>query len=63
MAANTTENESIKMLLMKEGLVNLSQQYFEFAEKAAMIFKAQRTVASKLPDANCSVQEMKFNGE
>ncbi|XP_073994150.1 uncharacterized protein [Rhodnius prolixus] len=61
-AANTTENESIKMLLMKEGLVNLSQQYFEFAEKAAMIFKAQRTVASKLPDANCSVQEMKFNG-
>ncbi|KAK9497217.1 hypothetical protein O3M35_004575 [Rhynocoris fuscipes] len=61
-ASNTTENESVKMLLMKEGLLNLSNQFIELADKTAIIFKAQRVVAGTLPDAQTNVQDIKFNG-
>ncbi|XP_052798560.1 uncharacterized protein LOC128230383 [Mya arenaria] len=46
------ENEAVKLIRLKEGLLKMSDSYIEMAYKANIIFGAQKNVALQLPDVH-----------
>ncbi|XP_060064503.1 uncharacterized protein LOC132544869 [Ylistrum balloti] len=57
------ENEAVKMIRMKEGLLRMSEAYMELGNKCAMIFEAQRDVAFQLPDVHGKeLEQVKYSG-
>ncbi|XP_046406585.1 uncharacterized protein LOC124171458 [Ischnura elegans] len=57
------ENECIKMIRVKEGLLKLSESYIELAHKCNVIYDAQRDIAHEIPDVHESdIQEIKYTG-
>ena len=46
------ENEAVKMIRVKEGLVKLGTAYCELAHKCLVIFSAHKDIASQLPDVH-----------
>ena len=53
-ADKVRENEAVKLIRMKGGLLKLSEAYLEFAKKCSVIFEAQRvsTVVMSLRISN-----------
>lgn len=57
------ENEAIKLIRLKEGLLKLSDAYIELANKSAIIFEAQREISHQLPDVHGrDLHEIKYTG-
>uniref|UniRef100_A0A1B6JQ69 F-BAR domain-containing protein n=1 Tax=Homalodisca liturata TaxID=320908 RepID=A0A1B6JQ69_9HEMI len=46
----THENEGVKVIKLKEGLLKLSDSYIELAQKSSMIFDGKRNIAGGLPE-------------
>ena len=42
MADRVRENEAVKLIRLKDGLLKLSEAYVELAKKCSVIFEAQR---------------------
>lgn len=56
------ENEAIKLIRFKQGLLHMSEAYLEMATKCAHIFEAQRDIALALPDVQESNEVQKYRG-
>ncbi|EEC01508.1 hypothetical protein IscW_ISCW015663 [Ixodes scapularis] len=57
------ENEAVKLIRVKEGLLKLSEAYLELANKCAIIFESQRDIAAHIPDVHhMALHEMKYTG-
>lgn len=57
------ENEAVKLIRIKEGLLKLSDAYVELANKSAIIFEAQREITHQLPDIDGrDLHEIKYTG-
>ncbi|KAF6215827.1 hypothetical protein GE061_000162 [Apolygus lucorum] len=59
----TLENESIKVVKVKEGMSEFSEGFLDLAYKNTMIFTAQVKVVECIPDArNAQLEDLKFTG-
>ncbi|XP_076056446.1 uncharacterized protein LOC143034372 isoform X2 [Oratosquilla oratoria] len=57
------ENEAVKMIRLKEGLVKLGGSYCELAQKCLVIFTAYRGVAFEIPDVHDKdIQDIRYTG-
>jgi hypothetical protein len=57
------ENEMIKLVRFKDGMVKVSEAYVELATKCAVIFEAQRDISHHLPDIHGrDIHEIKYTG-
>ncbi|BFZ15828.1 hypothetical protein BsWGS_18867 [Bradybaena similaris] len=57
------ENEAVKLIRLKEGLIKLSQAYSDFARKCAVIFDSQQDIAQQLPDVlDQDLEDIKYTG-
>ncbi|XP_071438716.1 uncharacterized protein [Hetaerina americana] len=57
------ENESVKMIRVKEGLLKLSESYVELAHKCNVIYDAQKDIAHEIPDVHGKdIHEVKYTG-
>ncbi|XP_064477606.1 uncharacterized protein LOC135391308 [Ornithodoros turicata] len=57
------ENEAVKLIRLKGGLLKLSEAYLELANKCAIIFESQRDIAMYIPDVHDrSLHEIKYTG-
>lgn len=57
------ENEAVKMIRVKEGLLKLGGAYCELAHKCLLIFSAHQNIASQLPDVqDRDLQDIKYTG-
>nr|XP_045596603.1 uncharacterized protein LOC123757189 [Procambarus clarkii] len=57
------ENEAVKMIRVKEGLLKLGGAYCELAQKCLIIFCAHQNIASQLPDVHDrDLQDVKYTG-
>ncbi|KAK7791944.1 hypothetical protein R5R35_002433 [Gryllus longicercus] len=57
------ENEAVKMIRVKEGLLQLSESYLQLARKCHVVFEAHRDVAQQIPDAqNRNIHEIQYEG-
>ncbi|XP_071519591.1 uncharacterized protein [Panulirus ornatus] len=57
------ENEAVKMIRVKEGLLKLSGAYCELAQKCLVIFNAHQNIASQLPDVHeRDLHDVKYTG-
>lgn len=46
------ENEAVKLIRIKEGLLKLSDSYLELAHKCCIIHEAHRDIARQIPDVH-----------
>lgn len=61
--SKTLENESVKLMLVKESLLNLSSSYLELSDKASLIFQAHKEVAKSIPDVHDrNIEEIRYPG-
>ena len=57
------EHEAVKMIRIKEGLFKVSEAYVDFAQKADVLFTAQRDIALQIPDVHDKdIQDIKYTG-
>jgi hypothetical protein len=57
------ENEAVKLIRVKEGLLKLSDSYLELAHKCHVIHEAHRDVAYQIPDVHSKgLHEMRYSG-
>lgn len=57
------ENEAVKLMLVKEGLLNISSCYVALADKASIIFQAHREVSTSLPDVHDKdIEDIRYPG-
>jgi hypothetical protein len=57
------ENEAVKLIRIKEGLLKLSDSYLELATKCRIIHEAHRDIAKLIPDAHCNeLHEIRYTG-
>lgn len=49
------ENEAVKLIRVKEGILKLSEAYLALSHKCGYIFEAQRDIARLLPDVEDKV--------
>lgn len=57
------ENEVVKLIRVKEGLLKLSEAYLTLAHKCTYVFEAQRDIARGLPDVeDKEIHEIRFDG-
>lgn len=49
------ENEAVKLIVMKDGLLKLTNAYLTLSHKCATIFEAQRDIVKCLPDVEDKV--------
>jgi hypothetical protein len=57
------ENEAVKLIRVKDGLLKLSESYLELAHKCHIIHEAHRDVAYQIPDAhNKELHEIRYAG-
>lgn len=54
------EHEAVKLIRLKQGLVQLSEAYLALANRGALLFEAQRDIAQVMPDAP---HHCKYTGE
>lgn len=63
MVERVGENEAVKMIRVKEGLLKLGAAYCELAQKCLVIFTAHQNVALQLPDVHDrDLQDIKYTG-
>ena len=57
------ENESVKLIRIKEGLLKLSDSYLELAAKCCIIHEAHRDIARLVPDVHSNeLHEIRYTG-
>lgn len=57
------ENEAVKMIRLKEGLIKMSEAYMMMGKKCSVLFEAQRDVANLIPDVHGqNLEEIKYTG-
>ncbi|XP_076355180.1 uncharacterized protein LOC143249353 isoform X4 [Tachypleus tridentatus] len=57
------ENEAVKLIRLKEGLIKVSDAYLEMANKCAIIFSAQKEISHYVPDVHGrDLHEVKYTG-
>ncbi|XP_055900521.1 uncharacterized protein LOC106054400 [Biomphalaria glabrata] len=57
------ENEAVKLIRLKEGLMKLSQAYSDFARKCSVVFDAQQEIVLQLPDVHDQdLEDIKYTG-
>ncbi|CAL1528317.1 unnamed protein product [Lymnaea stagnalis] len=57
------ENEAVKLIRLKGGLMKLSQAYSDFARKCTVVFDAQQDIVQQLPDVlDQDLEDMKYTG-
>lgn len=57
------ENEAVKLIRVKQNLLNMSEAYLELAHKCAHLFQAQKEIAEALPDVHDSqLHNVKYTG-
>ena len=57
------ENEAIKLVRFKEGLLKLSTAYAVLGRKCAIVFEAQRDISLMLPDVHeKDLEDIKYTG-
>ncbi|XP_068250128.1 uncharacterized protein, partial [Palaemon carinicauda] len=57
------ENEAVKMIRIKEGLLNLGAAYQELAQKSLIIFTAHHNITSELPEVrDKDLHDVKYTG-
>jgi len=57
------ENEAVKLIRIKEGLLKLSDSYLQLAHKCHIIHEAHRDIAYQIPDVyNKDLHEMRYAG-
>jgi len=57
------ENEAVKLIRIKEGLLKLSESYLELATKCRIIHEAHRDIAHLIPDVHSSeLHEIRYTG-
>ncbi|KAL8615635.1 hypothetical protein ACOMHN_026625 [Nucella lapillus] len=62
-ADKARENEAVKLIRMKGGLLKVSETYMEFAKKCSVIFEAQKQIALFLPDVHTQdLEDIKYTG-
>ncbi|XP_076471005.1 uncharacterized protein LOC143300942 [Babylonia areolata] len=62
-ADKVRENEAVKLIRMKGGLLKVSEAYIEFAKKCSVIFEAQKQIALFLPDVHTQdLEDIKYTG-
>ncbi|KAG8238199.1 hypothetical protein J437_LFUL018082, partial [Ladona fulva] len=55
------ENEAVKLIRVKEGLLKLSESYIELAHKCHIIYEAQKDIAHEIPDVHQQdIHELKY---
>ena len=59
----TQENEAVKLIRVKEGLLKLSDSYLELEHKCHIIHEAHRDIAYQIPDGhNKELHEIRYAG-
>lgn len=62
----THENEAVKVIRLKEGLLKLSESYIDLAYKAGVIFEGNKSIALGLPEIgteqNRAIQDIRYRG-
>ncbi|KAI8783689.1 arp2/3 complex-activating protein rickA isoform X2, partial [Biomphalaria glabrata] len=57
------ENEAVKLIRLKEGLMKLSLAYSDFARKCSVVFDAQQEIVLQLPDVHDQdLEDIKYTG-
>lgn len=57
------ENEAVKLIRVKEGLLKISDSYLELAHKCHVIHEAHRDIAYQIPDVHSKgLHEMRYSG-
>ncbi|KAL3842588.1 hypothetical protein ACJMK2_020582 [Sinanodonta woodiana] len=57
------ENEAVKLIRLKEGLLKLSDAYMDLGKKSCVVFESQREIALQLPDVHSKeLEEVKYAG-
>ncbi|XP_046329067.1 uncharacterized protein LOC124112918 isoform X1 [Haliotis rufescens] len=57
------ENEAVKLIRIKEGLLKVSDAYCDFSKKCSVIFDAQSQIAHQLPDVHGQdLGDIKYTG-
>lgn len=57
------ENEAVKMIRVKEGLLKLGGAYCELAQKCLVLFSAHQNVVLQLPDVHeRDLHDVKYTG-
>lgn len=63
MSDRVQENEAVKLIRVKEGLLKLSDSYLELAHKCRIIHEAHRDIAYQIPDVhNKELHEIRYAG-
>ncbi len=58
------ENEAVKVIRFKEGLLKLSNAYTELGRKCTIIFEAQRNISHQIPDVyEKDLEDIKYTGK
>ncbi|XP_075739816.1 uncharacterized protein LOC119181094 isoform X1 [Rhipicephalus microplus] len=58
------EHEAVKLIRLKQGLLQLSDAYLALANKGALLFEAQREIAAHMPDVppHSVLHDFKYTG-
>ncbi|RXG70977.1 hypothetical protein Avbf_00435 [Armadillidium vulgare] len=57
------ENEAVRMIRVKDGIMRFGSSYTQMAHKASIIFSAQQKIGSEIPDVHDrAIQAAKFKG-
>ncbi|KAH7935218.1 hypothetical protein HPB52_004806 [Rhipicephalus sanguineus] len=58
------EHEAVKLIRLKQGLLQLSDAYLSLANKGALLFEAQREIAAHMPDVppHSALHDFKYTG-
>ncbi|KAL5006622.1 hypothetical protein ScPMuIL_015428 [Solemya velum] len=57
------ENEAVKLIRVKQGLLRVSEAYIEMGRKCSIIFETQRDIAHQLPDVHGrALEDIKYDG-
>lgn len=63
MLGQIQENEAVKLIRIKEGLLKLSDSYLELAAKCSIIHAAHRDIAHLIPDVHSNeLHEIRYTG-
>lgn len=63
LADRVRDNEAVKLIRFKDGLLKLSNAYVELGKKCAIIHEAQRDIALLLPDVHeKDIEDIKYTG-
>ncbi|XP_064601843.1 uncharacterized protein LOC135467871 [Liolophura sinensis] len=62
-ADRVRNNEAIKLVRLKEGMLQFSEAYIDYGRKCSMLFEAQRDIAYQIPDVHGrDYEDIKYTG-